>query len=237
MTSQRPHPTPLRRLAALALIPVLAAGCGGDANETASAEAQVPPGAQEPQLVDLAGLGFDEGNEETAALGVVEFSDFGCVFCAGFHDESYPVLYDEFVDAGDVLWKYIPVTIAGFPNGEMAGLSGICAAELGDFGTMRDFLFERREEWMSSPGGEALFVGYAQQVGLDSDGFRSCLNGPDARATLERNNEMATRIGVTGTPTFIVAGVPVRGAPPLEPFQETLRELVNQSRAMGSGPR
>jgi len=208
---------------------------GGEARSTDTPAANSPATASsdDSQVVDLSGMGYDEGNRDTAVFGVVEFSDFGCVFCAGFHQESYPALHEEFVATGEILWKYVPITIGGFPNGRMAGLSGICGGRLDAFGALRDLLYDTREEWMASGEPEALFVQYAESVGVDGSRFRACLNGEEAAAELDENDRIAVQIGVSGTPTFIVRGIPVRGAPALASFQEALQELIAEARTNG----
>ncbi len=219
------------------------AGCG---QEDGQAQAAADPAAQAEQAAptatapgqetfDLTQLGVDEGSVMTAVIAVVDFSDFGCIYCAGFHLDDYPVLHQEFVAGGDILWKYIPITIGNFPNGDLAGLTGICTADLGPAGTfalMRDHLFMEREVWLNASPSDArsLFVQYAGMHGLDAAAFESCLDGEAAAADLERNNEMARRVGVTGTPTFLIQGTPVRGAPPLANFQEVLRGLIVEAR-------
>lgn len=222
-------------------------GCGGGNGEAQSSDPPVtdsPQAQQTPDpsqdVYDLRELGIDEGSVMTSAIGVVDFSDFGCIFCANFHTTDYPVLYEEFVASGDILWKYIPISIGGFPNGDLAGRTGICADELGStegFTRMRDHLFENREEWLTAVPSEVagLFTSYAETLGLDRDAFVVCLEGETAAARLERNNQMARQVGVSATPTFIVQGTPVRGAPPLEDFQEVLRMIVAESRGMQEG--
>ena len=75
-----------------------------------------------------------------------------------------------------------------------------------------------------------MFVSYAEELGFDPDAFTACLDGEAASARLTRNNNIAHQVGVTATPTFIVQGSPVRGAPPLADFQNVLRRLVAESR-------
>jgi protein-disulfide isomerase len=212
---------------------MLVGACAPDGGE---AEAAASGNAQEPQVVDLASLGYNEGNEVTAHYGVVEFADFGCIHCYDFHQGSYSALHEEFISSGDVLWKYVPITIAGFPNGELAGLSGICGAMLGQFQTMRDKLFEMREEWLVTDRGAVAFVQYAREAGLDGDAFAQCIAGEEASATLANNNQTARAIGVTGTPTFIIRGIPVEGAPLLGDFQGALRQLSAEVRAAMASP-
>jgi len=216
----------------LALAIALLGACdsqGGDARPVDTSPSTAS--TDDPQVVDLASMGYNEGDSDSAVFGVVEFSDFGCVFCAAFHQESYPALHDEFVATGEVLWKYVPITIGGFPNGRMAGLSGICGARLDAFAAMRDLLYDTREEWMASNQPEPLFVQYAESLGVDGSAFRACLNGEAAAEELDENDRIAVQIGVSGTPTFIVRGIPVRGAPPLASFREALQELIDEVRA------
>jgi protein-disulfide isomerase len=218
----------MRRSSVATVLFLLAAGCGEQGGQ-AEVAAQAPEA--EPEFLDLASLGMNEGDPDTSVFGVIEFADFGCSHCSDFHRDSFPALHAEFVATGTLIWKYIPVTLAGFPNSDLAGASIECGGELGTFAPLRDVLYAKRDEWMAAVRSEALFVEYAVSVGVPRDAFAACLAGPDARARLERNNTVARQIGVTGTPTFIVAGTPVQGAPPLANFQAALRSVVQQARA------
>jgi len=211
------------------LASLLLVGCESDAPAPAGAESEDP-------LYDLSGMGFNAGTESTAVVRVVEFSDFGCVFCARFHMTDYSVLEEEFIDSGEVLWKYMPITIGGFPNGDAAALAGICAGEQAQFPGMRDLLFATRETWMAETDElDPLLEGYAREVGLDVEAFRTCLAGEAAQAQLAKANEMARAIQIRGTPTFIVEGFPVQGAPALEDFQQALRGLIAELRGDPAG--
>jgi len=224
----------LGRSLAVAMVLLLLTACGGESQAPGGGgsgpEATASSEPEEPQLIDLSVLGFNEGSEATAVIGLIEFADFGCIYCAEFHRNAYGALQAEFVDSGDILWKYVPITIGGFPNGELAGLAGECAGELSMLDPMREILFERQVEWMGSNQGTELFVQYAMEAGLNAEAFRSCLTGDAVRRRLEANNRMAREVGVTGTPSFIVNGALVRGAPPLDAFQDALRRLVAEAR-------
>jgi protein-disulfide isomerase len=202
-----------------------------------SPEGQAGQPAGQEEGFDLAQMGHNEGNEETAILGIVEFSDFGCIHCAGFHMETYPALNTEFVASGDILWKYIPVTIGGFPNGNLAGAVGVCALELGSFAQMRDHLFKYREEWRAATpeSATAIFLRYAAEMGMDATALRACLESPEPHATIQENNRIARQIGVNATPSFFVGGEMVRGAPPLDAFQNGLRSILAAAAATEGG--
>lgn len=236
MKTQPRRSGPTLVIGSLALALSLVGACGSEGGEAAPVTGDSAAAASpDPQVVDLASLGYNEGNEETALFGVVEFADFGCIHCYEFHQGSYAALHGEFIASGDVLWKYIPITIGGFPNGRLAGISGVCGGMLGRFEAMRDKLFETREEWLGTDRGEALFVEYARAAGLDGDAFAACLGGEEAARILDTNDQMARTIGVTATPTFVVRGIPVRGAPLLSEFQTALRQLIVEIREEMAG--
>ncbi len=235
----------LRLPLALALLVGLTAACDDNDDAPGTADAAPPqpqeaaPGEPGPldteQLLDLADLGYNEGSEETAVIAVIEFSDFGCVFCAQFHEETYPPLAEEFMEGGDVWWKYIPITIGGFPNGNQAGMAGDCAGQLGAFAPIRDRLYAERETWMESDNPHDIFVEWAVEAGLDAEEFEACTQSEETAERLTENNQIAQSIGVRGTPTFVVQGHPVQGAPPLDNFQSVLRQLVAEARG-GEAP-
>lgn len=209
---------------------------GGEAAPQPGAPYQNPQDTTPPsqQAHDVSRMGYDDGDAEEAVVRVIEFSDFGCVHCATFHTQSYPELHREFIATGDVLWKYIPISIGGFPNGELAAVAGECAGEQGRFAGLRDRLFEIREEWMAAEDPITLFEDHAERVGLDRATFSECLQeGEGARRRIADQNQIAIQAGVRATPTFIVQGQPVEGAPPLEMFQEALREIIAEIRGPG----
>jgi protein-disulfide isomerase len=221
----------LRFLFALVLV-----GCGHEGGEASGASLQAVPEAEEgqpsgPEMgYDLSEFGHNDGDEDTALLGVVEFADFGCIHCADFHMQSFPALNTEFVGSGRILWKYIPITTGGFPNGNLAGAAGVCAMELESFPRMRDHIFRNREEWLVATTATAtgMFVRYATEVGMDGVAFRACLESPEPHSMIEENNAVFRRLGLRDTPSFIVGGSLVRGAPPLGVFQTGLRNILTE---------
>jgi len=190
-----------------------AVGHGGRAPETG------PPRPFYPQeRVDLRGIGHDQGSPEAPVL-VVEFSDFGCPYCAQFARETYAALHEEFVATGKVQWKSVPFLLGIFPNGMEAALTAECAARQGAFWAMRYRLFEEQAEWKASSEPAALFPRYAEDLHLDVATFHSCYGNEGVLDRIRANNRAANQLGVRATPTFFVNGRRVEGAIPLEQFR------------------
>jgi protein-disulfide isomerase len=237
------RPAPRRRpsaptLTGALLALFLAGGCGNNGDAPAPTPDPGPAaGAGEPEeIIDLATLGHDDGDLASAPVRILEFSDFGCIFCARFHNEDYDILHDEFVVGGDVAWKYIPIAIGGFPNGELAAVTAECMADQGHFREMRSLLYRERDRWIGASGADEvrlLFEGYVEAVGGDVEAWDTCLEQGEAAERIHLQNRVAAELGVTGTPTFIIQGFPVQGAPTLPDFQEALRQLVEEVRRAG----
>jgi protein-disulfide isomerase len=193
----------------------------------------VPPApAPEPALegsgapapadtIDLRRLGYDRGRAD-APVVVVEFSDFGCPFCATFATSTYPALHREFVETGKVRWKYVPFVMGMFPNGAEAARAAECAAEQGKFWEMHDRLFAAQREWKRSGSPVGLFTGYAREIGLDAGRFGACYREDRGGGRTRANNRAADAARIRATPSFIVNGRLVEGALPLETFRQVL---------------
>ncbi len=209
-----------------------AQGEAGSAPREAGGEATMGAAAADERL-DLTGVVQEKGDPENAPVVVIEFSDFGCVFCARFHDGSYAALRDEFVTTGDVVWRYIPVTIGGFPNGDGAASTALCVADQTSFPAIRDRLYAERDVWLRQSSDEArqTFRGFAAEQSVDLAVWDACMDDPDTRQRLTAANRAAGAAGVGGTPSFLVQGFLVQGAPALENFQQALRQLVADVRA------
>jgi protein-disulfide isomerase len=205
-----------------------------DAGEaTAEKPAVAPEAADAPaaggDTVDLRRLGFDRGRAD-APVVVVEFSDFGCPFCASFSRDEWPVLEREFVTTGRVRWKHVPFVAGMFPNSDQAARAAECAGQQGKFWPMHDLLFARQREWKGSGGSEAVFQAYARQAGLDAARFSACWRSPAAEARVRASTRAADAAFVRATPSFLVNGRLVEGALPLEDFRQVLRAAAGGSR-------
>jgi protein-disulfide isomerase len=214
-----------RPLSTALLLAVLLTACGDRmpirGGEQATREATA---AAEPQgeVLDLSTFGYPRGSA-MAPVVVVEFSDFGCPYCARFALETLPEIEKEFIETGQVRWQYVPFVMGIFPNGEEAARAAECAADQDAFWPMHDLIYERQREWRGGGAAEPLFLGYAEQLGLSAREFAACYRENRPAARIARSNEVAGNLGVQATPSFLVNGRPVQGALPLEQFRMLLQ--------------
>lgn len=196
---------------------------GGTARDRPSSP---DPGERDPRSFDLARMGYTAGSSD-APIRVVEFSDFGCGYCRKFHIETYPALHREYVETGKVRWKYVPFVLGSFPNGREAAHAGECAIEQDGFPRMRRRLFEDQSQWRRSDRPVDVFVRLAEEEGLDAGRFRTCLEEGRRADRVRENVALGRRVGVRGTPTFVIQGYPLQGAQPVQVFRQIFERLLS----------
>jgi len=191
-------------------------------------------GRMSSSALDLDLLGYDQGDSD-APLKVIELTDFGCGYCRKFNEETFPILLEEFIETGRIQWKFVPFVLGMFPNGDKAALAGECAGEQGHkaFFQMRDLLFQHQAGWRGSQDPIAFFTDLAEDAGLDTRTFSSCLAEDRQAEKVKLNNRLGTALGVQGTPLFIIGGIPVPGALPPEQFRLIFESILAE---MGNFP-
>ena len=244
---KKTRPIRFSRLIVAALAPGVIA-CGGDrpaASPARSAETQEAARAatqelmetQRPEPIDVTKMGFNLGDSETAKLLVIEFSDFACGYCRKFHMETFQNLKRDYVETGDVAWKFVPFELGIFSNGREGALAGQCAAYQGRFFEMGDMLFDRQADWKNESAPNSVFIGFARDLGLDTSAYEACLSSEEALAEVRTNTRIAQQIGIRGTPTFFVNGFPLQGALPEDVFRELFTNALQELQGSGNpGP-
>jgi len=169
------------------------------------------------------------GNPD-APITIVEFSDFECPFCARFHVQTLPSLFEEYIDQGKVKLVFRDFPIQSIhQNALPAAVAANCANDQGKFKEMHDMIFENQNEWNKQETVNALstFSQYATNMQLDQELFDSCLtNGkhiPEIRNDLDDGRDY----GVSGTPGFFIGNdeigyVELKGAQPFESFKKVI---------------
>ena len=158
-----------------------------------------------------------------APVKVIEFSDFECPFCKGFHATMKQVMGDYEKD-GKVAWVYRHFPIDELhPKARKEAQAAECANELGGnkaFWAYTDKLFEVTPS--NNRLDPAQLPQIAEAVGLDRAKFDTCLDGSGKFAAhIEANIQDAAASGGQGTPYSVVITpngkvVPINGAQPYE---------------------
>jgi protein-disulfide isomerase len=143
-----------------------------------------------------------KGSSE-AVITLVEYSDFQCPACA----TAQPVVKDILNEFGDNIkfeYKHFPLPM--HPLAEPAARAAEAAGQQGKFFEFHDMLFEKQKNWSNSANPSAIFVQYAEELGLDAQKFRQHMNAPLLSDKIDENKKEGLELGITGTPTFFLNG-------------------------------
>ena len=167
----------------------------------------------------LAALGNDD-----APVTIVEFSDFQCPYCRQHVLQTLPQILETYVDTGKVHYIFKDYPLPSHANAPKAAEAARCAGIQGTYWAMHDQLFEKQKEWSRQEDGDAieLFVGYAQDLGLDTEAFRECLASGQTGEQVRLNHWAGQQADVQGTPSFLINGQLLTGAHSFDTFQAIL---------------
>jgi protein-disulfide isomerase len=172
---------------------------------------------------------------QTARVAIVEFADFQCPFCRRYARETYPLLLREFVEADKVAYVFRHFPLPIHRNAIGASRAAECAAAQGKYWEMHDALLAH-QNWLTEPELAPL----SAAAGVDEGVMRSCLTAPaKVNAVLDRDHAEGIRLGITGTPTFLVGSIQpdgnirvrevITGSQPYDVFRAAITRMLAES--------
>jgi protein-disulfide isomerase len=163
-----------------------------------------------------------------APVTLVEYGDFECPYCG----QAEPVVRELLRDFGDVryVWRHLPLNDV-HPNAQLAAEASEAAAAQDAFWEMYDMLLSHQE----ALGGSDL-VGYAEELGLDTERFREDLRRHAAAERIAEDVDSADMSAVSGTPTFFINGRRHYGAYDIETLSREVRVARARAAARDMAP-
>ena len=178
-------------------------------------------GTATPAPVEVRIAGRPARGPADAEVTMVEFVDFECPFCGSYARETLPRIESEYGDRIRYVSRHFPLTIHA--NADAAARAAECAFEQGSYWQYHRLLFADQES-LDEHG----LTAAARRIGLDLGEFDRCRESAQTRAAVEQDLADGRSYGVTGTPTFFINGVLVRGAQPFEQLSATIDAAVEE---------
>ncbi|MEI9900385.1 MAG: DsbA family protein [Hyphomicrobium sp.] len=154
-------------------------------------------------------------------ITVVEFFDYNCGYCKrGLHDIIKLVDTDPKVR---VVFKELPILSKG---SEEASRVAIAAGKQGKYWDMHRAMLEAKGVM-----NEASALAIAGKLGLDIDKLKKDMASPEVDAEIKKSEALAKKMGVNGTPHFLIGDRAIPGAP--EDLYDQLEKHVTDLRKSG----
>ena len=145
------------------------------------------------------------GNPE-GGLTLVEFVDYRCSVCRNVYEQVEGIVADD----GDIRFILKEFPILG-QESDMASRFAVAVQQIaGDavYKQAHDELMVMRQRVDADSLGAL-----ADRLGLEPEAILNRMNTEDVSAVLRANHQLAERMGVMGTPTFIIGDEMLRGVP------------------------
>lgn len=159
-----------------------------------------------------------------APVTIIEFSDYQCPYCARFWAETLPQIKENYIDTGKVklVYRDFPLTSI-HPMAQPAAEAAECVRKAAGnddaYFEYHDKLFENQASLS-----EANLKSWANQMGYN---IGSCLDSGEFSDEVLADMADGSAAGVTGTPGFVINGIPVSGAQPYSVFEQIIEEALS----------
>lgn len=163
-----------------------------------------------------------------APVTIVEFTDYQCPYCRKFHDETFPKLKAQYIDTGKVRFVVHDLPLSFHEFAKPAAIATRCADQQGHFWPVFERLFNAKT-LNQSVINQAL-----SDNAINMTQFDQCRKDPKVLAAIDDDLQDAVRLGVDGTPGFIIAtrqhgllaGELLSGALPVSSFAPIIDGLL-----------
>ena len=163
---------------------------------------------------------FDDGYSHVAGnpegdVTVVEFIDYNCGYCKKAHADVRKLVE---TDAGlRYVVKEFPILGPTSVTAAKAALAARAQQDGKLYMAFNDALMGHRGALT-----DAQIWSIAEEVGLDVDALQAEAESDEIKSQIERTYELAKKLQIQGTPTFVIGEELVRGYAPLDHMREVV---------------
>lgn len=160
------------------------------------------------------------GNPE-GDITVVEFFDYNCGYCKRGMPEIQKLIQKD--NRVRVVFKELPILSKG---SEEAAKAALAAKRQGKYWEFHQALLSNKGQ-----ANEASSLKAAEALGFDMEKFKTDIKSAAVSEELEQMKALAKKMGISGTPHFLVGDKSIPGAP--EDLHDQLENLVVDFRKSG----
>lgn len=144
------------------------------------------------------------GTASDAKVVIVEYGDFQCPACANY-DKRIKSVISKFETGVVLTFRHFP--LPGHTSAKAAAGVAEAAGLQGKYWEMHEILFANYLNWSADVNRrDATLLGYAEQLGLDLEKFKSDLNSEAIKQKIARDTALGQEHNLRETPTIILNG-------------------------------
>lgn len=152
-----------------------------------------------------------------APITIVEYSDFQCPFCKRGHNTTEQVI-KAYEGKVKVVFKQFPIERIhplALPASKM--YEAIALQDIAKATKFAAYVFNNQDEL--NKGGEKFIDKAAKEVGANVAKAKKDAEGDEVKKRIDADRAEAEKFGFSGTPGYLVNGISLKGAYPLDEFK------------------
>lgn len=163
------------------------------------------------------GVSYVGGNPD-GDITFVEFVDYKCSYCR----KAFPELAQLIEQDGNIriIYKEFPILGEESLLASRFAISAKLVAGDEAYGKLHNAMMTMRGSMT-----QASLTGLAGDLGLDGEAIAAGMSDPQVDAIIGNNHELAGRLQISGTPTFVMEDQLLRGYVPLDGMVQIVAEL------------
>lgn len=162
---------------------------------------------------------------KNAPITIVEYTDFQCPFCAR-GSKTISELMKKYDGKIRVVYKHLPLS---FHPQAMIAAQYYEAIRIQDENKAFKFYDEVFANQAKLSMAERYLDKVSKELGVNMKNLKKAVDSDRVKERIEQDLAEAKKFDIQGTPGFIVNGVPVRGAYPIEHFEKIINELKSRN--------
>ncbi len=161
-----------------------------------------------------------------APLVLVEYSDFECPFCErGF--KAVQDLLKKYDGKMQFIYKHLPLSFHRNAKKASEYYEAIRMRSEARAFRFHDEIYKNQAKLKN---GEPFLKSVAKKVGVPMNQLAKDLKNPKIAERIKQDEQEAAKFGMSGTPGFLLNGVPIRGAYPVEHFEKIIARLQSEGK-------
>lgn len=166
------------------------------------------------------------GGPKDAPLMLVEYSDFECPFCTrGFN--TVRQLLEKYGDKITFVFKHLPLNFhpQALPASQYYEAIRLQSEEKAF--KFHDMVFDNQRKLKN---GKKFLDSVAKKLKVDMKKLAKDIESEKVNARIQADQKEAQKFGMQGTPGFVLNGIPIRGAYPIDHFENIIAELKKRGK-------
>jgi len=159
--------------------------------------------------------------ERTAQVVIHEYGDYQCPFCGRFARTVKPEIQERYIDTGVARLVWHDLAWHGRESRTSANAAR-CAGDQGQFWEFHDLLFDLQRGENDGTFSNDRLKEYGDAMGLDPEAFHACVDAGTYEGAIDADMSRGRRLGINGTPSFVIGDQRIVGAQPLEVFEQAI---------------